>query len=220
MWECSKGLASTGTFTSMSTETQARCQYLLKVDWLLGLRSFPRFPGSKSYIARSRKDIYSNMHVARSALTVQFSIWYNSPSGFNCLDKSCVLILLPYLLLDQFSPLSNRCHFPYSCFHVEPLLLYRQLSNVFLAKSWFLPLIFLIDFPFLCRLRSIAAHRDHFVRRLSVCACVRACVCLSDSHTFLIVTLVNTIETKPLHISLSNLQDMLTVMRGCTLLIL
>ena len=34
--------------------------------------------------------------------------------------------------------------------------------------------------------------------------CVRACVCLSDSHTFLIVTLVNTIETKPLHISLSN----------------
>ena len=32
--------------------------------------------------------------------------------------------------------------------------------------------------------------------------------------------LVNTIETKPLHISLSNLQDMLTVMRGCTLLIL
>ena len=32
---------------------------------------------------------------------------------------------------------------------------------------------------FLCRLRSIAAHRDHFVRRLSVCACV----CLSDSHT-------------------------------------
>ena len=73
---------------------------------------------------------------------------------------------------------------------------------------------------FLCRLRSKAAHRDHSVRRLSVCACVRACVCLSDSHTFLIVTLVNTIETKPLHISLSNFQDMLTVMRGCTLLIL
>ena len=32
--------------------------------------------------------------------------------------------------------------------------------------------------------------------------------------------LVNTIETKPLHISLSNLADMLTMMRGCTLLIL
>ena len=37
---------------------------------------------------------------------------------------------------------------------------------------------------FLCRLRSIAAHRDHFVRRLSVCVSV----CLSDSRTFLIVT--------------------------------
>ena len=37
---------------------------------------------------------------------------------------------------------------------------------------------------FLCRLRSIAAHRDHFVRHLSVCACV----CLSDIYTFLIVT--------------------------------
>ena len=34
--------------------------------------------------------------------------------------------------------------------------------------------------PFLCRLRSIAAHRDHFVWRLSVC--------LSGSHTFLVGT--------------------------------
>ena len=39
---------------------------------------------------------------------------------------------------------------------------------------------------FLCRLRSIAAHRDHFVRRLSVCLCPS--VCLSGSHTFLVVT--------------------------------
>ena len=114
----------------------------------------------------------------------------------------------------------------------------------------------------LCRLRSIAAHRDHFVRRLSVCACI----CLSDSHTsphigitdlsgvvcFFIrleqsvfnypratllwfrgsgkaavvpsvcpwVDLMNAIESTPLHISLSNLEDMLTMMRGCTLLIL
>ena len=37
---------------------------------------------------------------------------------------------------------------------------------------------------FLCRLRSIAAHRDHFVQLLSV----RLRVCLSDSHTFLVVT--------------------------------
>ena len=37
---------------------------------------------------------------------------------------------------------------------------------------------------FLCRLRSIGAHRDHFVRRLSV----RPSVCLSGSHTFLVFT--------------------------------
>ena len=35
----------------------------------------------------------------------------------------------------------------------------------------------------LCRLRSIAAHRDHFVRRLSVRLSVR----LSGSHTFLVL---------------------------------
>ena len=47
-------------------------------------------------------------------------------------------------------------------------------------------------YPFLCRLRSIAAHRDHFVQRLSVrpSICLSAClsVCLSGSHTFLVVT--------------------------------
>ena len=32
---------------------------------------------------------------------------------------------------------------------------------------------------FLCRLRSIATHRDHFVRRPSVCLSVRPSVCLS-----------------------------------------
>ena len=37
---------------------------------------------------------------------------------------------------------------------------------------------------FLCRLRSIAAHRGHFVWRLCVCVCV----CLSSSRTFLVVT--------------------------------
>ena len=36
---------------------------------------------------------------------------------------------------------------------------------------------------FLCPLRSIAAHRDHFVRSLSVCVSVL----LSGSHTFLVV---------------------------------
>ena len=43
---------------------------------------------------------------------------------------------------------------------------------------------FMYENTLLCRLRSIAAHRDHFVRRLSV----RPCVCLSSSHTFLVVT--------------------------------
>ena len=40
----------------------------------------------------------------------------------------------------------------------------------------------------LCPLRSITAHRDHFVRRLSVCPSVCARVRLSGSHTFLVVT--------------------------------
>ena len=41
---------------------------------------------------------------------------------------------------------------------------------------------------------------------------VRACVVPSFRPS--VVDLVNTIETKPLHISLSNLADMLTMMRG------
>ena len=41
---------------------------------------------------------------------------------------------------------------------------------------------------FLCGLRSIAAHKDHFVGRLSVCLSVCLLVCLSGSHTFLVVT--------------------------------
>ena len=40
----------------------------------------------------------------------------------------------------------------------------------------------------LCRLRIIAAHRDHFVRRLSLCPSVCLSVCLSRSHTFLVFT--------------------------------
>ena len=44
--------------------------------------------------------------------------------------------------------------------------------------------IHLFSSPFLCHLRSIAAHREHFVRRLFV----RPSVCLSRSHTFLVVT--------------------------------
>ena len=39
-----------------------------------------------------------------------------------------------------------------------------------------------------CRLRSIAAHGNHFVRRLSVRPSVCVSVRLSGSHTFLVVT--------------------------------
>ena len=39
----------------------------------------------------------------------------------------------------------------------------------------------------LCRLRSIVAHMDHFVRRLSVHLSVCLSVCLSYSHTFFVV---------------------------------
>ena len=41
----------------------------------------------------------------------------------------------------------------------------------------------------LCRLWSIVAQGDHFVRCLSVRVCVCASVCLSGSHTFLVMTL-------------------------------
>ena len=41
----------------------------------------------------------------------------------------------------------------------------------------------------LCRLRNIAAHRDHFARRLSVRPSVCR-VCLPGSHTFLVVTVI------------------------------
>ena len=41
---------------------------------------------------------------------------------------------------------------------------------------------------FLCRLQSIAAHRDHLVWRLSVRLSVSPSVCLSGSPTFLVVT--------------------------------
>ena len=45
--------------------------------------------------------------------------------------------------------------------------------------------VFYLSIPaFLCRLQSIATQRDHFVRCLSV----HVCVCMSGSHTFLVVT--------------------------------
>ena len=44
------------------------------------------------------------------------------------------------------------------------------------------------SYQFLCRLRSIAARRDHFVQRLSVCQSVRLSVCPSGIHIFLVDT--------------------------------
>ena len=43
-------------------------------------------------------------------------------------------------------------------------------------------------FFLLCRLWSIAAHRDHFLRCLSVCLSVHPSMCMSSSRTFLVVT--------------------------------
>ena len=47
----------------------------------------------------------------------------------------------------------------------------------------------------------------------AVVPCVRPCVCVRPSGRPG-VDIVNTIETTPLHVSLSNLADMLTMMRG------
>ena len=76
---------------------------------------------------------------------------------------------------------------------LEKLLLYnyrcrkswkRPFFSVFTAKNLSEPLN---TYPtyILCRLRSIAARSNHFVRRLSV----RPSFCLSGSHTVLVVTL-------------------------------
>ena len=58
-----------------------------------------------------------------------------------------------------------------SFLHVKLLFVHKQQKK---------PLLHLKICWFLCRLRCISAHRDHFVGGLSVC--------LSGSHTFLVVT--------------------------------
>ena len=50
--------------------------------------------------------------------------------------------------------------------------------------EWFVWVVNFGGLYIFCRLRSIAAHRDNIFRRLSVCPSV----CLSGSHTFLVVT--------------------------------
>ena len=60
---------------------------------------------------------------------------------------------------------------------------HRYWGNIYCPKNEFQS----DSFRFLCRLWSIAAHRDHFVWRLSVRPSVHRSVCLSGSHTFLVV---------------------------------
>ena len=90
--------------------------------------------------------------------------------------RSCVLIQnLTSYMLDEFSDYMYYLPYPEKSFR----------NNMHLAIYMYMYLLFL------CRLRSIATHRDHFVRRLSVCLSVRLCpsvsvrpsVCLSVCHT-------------------------------------
>ena len=94
-----------------------------------------------------------------------------------------------YVHMLQVSEESPRWKTVITCslFWISNVLLYMYYysinSDLFAASkrnSWVLnkcrsPVLYI----FLCHLQSIAAHRDHFVRRLSVC--------LSGSHTFLVV---------------------------------
>ena len=57
------------------------------------------------------------------------------------------------------------------------------------SDFWMMFYCMQIFFSFLCRLRSIATHRDHFVRRPSVRLSVRPSVCLSVRLSHLSVTL-------------------------------
>ena len=65
----------------------------------------------------------------------------------------------------------------------------------------------------ICHKLIISAQRDERwgYSNAAVVPCVRACVRLSVRPS---VDLVNTIETTPFHVSLSNLADLLTMMRG------
>ena len=59
------------------------------------------------------------------------------------------------------------------------MLLFTTRSSLQIHENQILADKKIVNNYFLCRLRSIAAHRDHFVWRLYVC--------LSGSHTFLVV---------------------------------
>ena len=79
--------------------------------------------------------------------------------------------------IENFSPLTPN----FLVLNMEDNGVLRTLVNYF--KKCNTPSLSL-----LCHLRSIAAHRDHFVPRLSVRPIVCLYVCLSRGHTFLVVT--------------------------------
>ena len=68
------------------------------------------------------------------------------------------------------------------------ILTFKHTKTIIGMTLWFHQYI-LISKVFVSPAKHIwAAHRDHFVWRLSVCPSVFPCVCLSGSHTFLVVT--------------------------------
>ena len=91
----------------------------------------------------------------------------------------------------------DHMHCKLECVIKSRGFLYRFWNITLIYFLWFLKyktfqiLIWSVDYLtaalvlvfFLCRMRSIAAHRDHSVRRLSVCPSV----CLSGSNIFLVV---------------------------------
>ena len=110
------------------------------------------------------------------------------PAGSLCLSSICLSLCLSHTLSISHP---SVCHIVYlrvprflwntavvltrirSCYHFSALLsLFPYIKQM---------VIFIHQF--LCRLRSIAAHGDHFVWHLSV----RLSICLSGSHTFSVV---------------------------------
>ena len=82
--------------------------------------------------------------------------------------------LLKRLLLGLFFFLQKVYYFTSICEKKCLVTITRETTFISTFR-----LCFIVDISFLCRLRSIAAHRDHFVRRLSFRPCVCPIVTLS-----------------------------------------
>ena len=97
--------------------------------------------------------------------------WIKIKSFLHCysdvLTFDLVVILVPRSNLENINPFQyfhNSLLYRY-CIHTCKMILRQDLLNGTLMRHW--PLIY-FKVNFLCHLRSIAAHRGHFVRRLSV----------------------------------------------------